>query len=364
MAGLCDSTVLTGQDGMIQFKPPGTSVCVRDFSAFGTDGTDSHITVPCNHDFRVNDVVIFREEQGGNLDTALAGSTRTRAATGEILKIGTFVAGSGYPASLTSQAVSFSGGNGSGAKGTITTDASGQVTAVTLTDGGSGYLSIDQLGVEPDATIISGSGFIVEVDTVATATGSASAYFVVARTEDWIEVSQSQNGTPISMNGDGGTGSEDNELPAHINIELADWYTVCGVRSFSLEISRDELDVTTLPCDVGSGGCDKLAAFRSTQSGYAEATGSMEVYFTCDQESISNRLLSASLLKSQAGARVKLFVCAKTDSNGMIDDNASLYVDAEINITGMSFETNPDDPTTAELSFSVTKMYSAFGMDS
>ena len=364
MAGLCDSTVLTGQDGMIQFKPPGTSVCVRDFSAFGTDGTDSHITVPCSHDFRVNDVVIFREEQGGNLDSALASSTRARAATGEILSLGSFVAGSGYTASQTDVAVNFAGGTGSGAAGTITTDAGGQVTDVKITDGGSGYLSTDQLTVELNATILAGSGCVIEVETVSTATGSASAYFVVARTEDWIEVSQSQNGTPISMNGDGGTSSADNELPAHINIELADWYTVCGVRSFSLEISRDELDVTTLPCEAGTGGCDKLAAFRSTQSGYAEATGSMEVYFTCDQESISNRLLSASLLKSQAGARVKLFVCAKTDSNGMIDDNASLYVDAEINISGMSFETNPDDPTTAELSFAVTKMYSAFGMDS
>ena len=73
MAGLCDSTVLTGQDGMIQFKPPGTSVCVRDFSAFGTDGDATHITMPCTHDFRVNDIVIFREEQGGNLDSAFAG---------------------------------------------------------------------------------------------------------------------------------------------------------------------------------------------------------------------------------------------------------------------------------------------------
>ena len=213
MAGLCDSTVLTGQDGMIQFKPPGTSVCVRDFSAFGTDGDATHITMPCTHDFRVNDIVIFREEQGGNLDSALQGSTRTRAATGEILKIGTFVAGAGYPASLTNQACTFTGGTGTGATGTITTDAGGQVTAVTLTDGGSGYLSIDQLSVAIDANITSGAGFLVEVDTVSTATGTASAYYVVARTEDWIAVSSSQNGTAISMNGDGGTGSADTELP-------------------------------------------------------------------------------------------------------------------------------------------------------
>ena len=130
-------------------------------------------------------------------------------------------AGSGYPASLSAQACTFTGGNGSGAAGTITTDAGGQVTAVTLTDGGSGYLSIDQLSVAIDANITSGAGFLVEVDTVSTATGTASAYYVVARTEDWIAVSSSQNGTAISMNGDGGTGSADNDLPAHINIELA-----------------------------------------------------------------------------------------------------------------------------------------------
>ena len=39
---LCDSSVLPGREGSITFKPPGTSVCVRDFSA-GTDGTTSHI---------------------------------------------------------------------------------------------------------------------------------------------------------------------------------------------------------------------------------------------------------------------------------------------------------------------------------
>ena len=68
----------------------------------------------------------------------------------------------------------------------------------------------------------------------------------------------------IDMDGDGGTGSADNDLPAHINIRLADWYSVCGVREFSLDITRDELDVTTLPCaDGGEEGCTRLAAFRS-----------------------------------------------------------------------------------------------------
>ena len=161
----------------------------------------------------------------------------------------------------------------------------------------------------------------------------------------------------------GGTGSADNPLPAHINIELADYLSVCGVREFSLDISRDELDVTTLPCaETGeSTGCETLAEFRRTQAGYASATGNMSVYFTCDQENIANRLLSSSVLKSQTGASVRFYVCSRYE-DGELDNNASLYIDADISITGMSFSVNPDDPTTAELTFTVRKMNSVFGL--
>ena len=48
---------------------------MRDFSAWGTDGTTSHITLPCDSDFRVGDVVNLFEEDGGNLDSAYTAST-------------------------------------------------------------------------------------------------------------------------------------------------------------------------------------------------------------------------------------------------------------------------------------------------
>ena len=47
---------------------------------------------------------------------------------------------------------------------------------------------------------------------------------------------------------------------------------------------------------------------------------------------------------------------------GEIDNNTSLYIDASISVTGMSFSVNPDDATTAELTFSVRKMNSVFGL--
>ena len=213
-----------------------------------------------------------------------------------------------------------------------------------------------------------GSGFVVEIDAVFSTGSGVVAYMVSAvgtsAEKNFIEVKPSVGGTTVTLAGDGGTGTADNALPAHINVALAEYVSVCGIRDFSIDIQRDTLDITTLPCidaDSSNDGCSKLAAFRKTQSGFASATGSMTVYFTCDQENISNRLIGSALLKSQAGARVKLYVCAK-EENGVIDDATSLFIEADISITGASFSVNPDDPTSAELTFEVQKMHEVFGM--
>ena len=366
---LCDSSVLTGQEGSISFKPPGTSVCVRDYTPFGQDDSvATHIVLECGADFRVGDVVVFTEEDGGKLDSALSPGTPRSAtsAIGGITALGGFVGGSLYTeGSYTG--VALTNGTGTGATANIVVDSSGEVSAVTLVSGGQGYLSTDQLSAAAADLGGTGSGLVIEVETVYQPAASGMAYYVVGSGktidgEEWIEVGLAPGGAAIAMNGDGGTGSADSDLPAHINIRLADWFSVCGVREFSLDITRDELDVTTLPCsDGGDDGCARLAAFRSTQAGYASATGTMSVYFTCDQENIANRLLGSSLLKSQSGATVRLYVCTKFENNE-IDNDASLYVEAEISITGMSFSVNPDDPTVGELTFSVTKMVSAFGL--
>jgi hypothetical protein len=353
---ICDNSVLTGQEGSISFKPPGTAVCLPDHTPFDGDC----IIVPCDADFRVNDCVVFKEENGAVAPNEISVGTLAGALNGSSL--GTITPGSGYQASQTFTDVALAGGSGSGALATATTNASGEVDSVNITAGCSGYQVGDTLTAPLGAM---GSGFSVVVDAVQPAAAGAM-YYVVAVDGDCVKISTSKNGTPITFAGtSGGTGTEDSPSPAHLSMELCEFLSVCAVREFSLEFSRDELDVTTLPCVDGSvAGCDKLASFRSTQSGYATGSGTMSVYFSCDQETIGNRLLGSSLLRSQNGARVKLYVCTVTDSTGMVDDSSSLYVEAEISITGMSFSVNPDDPTTAELSFSVTQMISAFGMTS
>ena len=364
MADICGDSVLTGQDGSIEFKPPGTSFCLDDFSDFGTDGDTSHITVPCTNDFRVGDIVCFYEGIGASLDTALQASTDPdRVALqvvqdGTILSFGNAVAGSGYT-DASYPGVALTGGSGSGATANIVVSGGGVAPGSTLVSGGLGYKSTDQLSAASTDLGGAGSGFTIEVDSVFQAGAGVRGYYVVGKGDTWIAVAGTAGGTAITLNGDGGTGTADQGT---IEIELCDFYAVCGVREFSLDISREELDVTTLPCfDSAADGCSKLANFRQTQSGFASATGTMTVYFTGDQENIANRLLGSAVLKDQTGARTKLYVSTKAGATG-VDDDASLFVDAYINISGMSFSVNPDDPTSAELSFSVKRMVSAFGL--
>jgi len=209
-----------------------------------------------------------------------------------------------------------------------------------------------------DAVVFAVEGTAV-LDTALTA---GTEFFVVARTDTSIDVSATPGGTAITLAGDGGTGSADTPGAAnHISIDFHAFETVCQIREFSIEISREELDVTTLPCSIG--GSSKYASFRSTQAGYASGTGTLTVYFTDSQTSLANRLLANTLLKSQEGASVKLYVNAVADTGGTINDTASLFIEADISITSMSLSVNPDDPTSAELSFSITNPTNILGAD-
>ena len=159
MAEICGDSVLTGQDGSIEFKPPGTSFCLDDFSDFGTDGTTSHITVPCTHDFRVGDIVCFYEGTGASLDTALQASTDPdRVALqvvqdGTILSFGSAVAGSGYTDGSYSD-VALTGGAGSGAVANIVVASGGVALGSTLVSGGLGYKDTDQLSASDTALAV------------------------------------------------------------------------------------------------------------------------------------------------------------------------------------------------------------------
>ena len=196
--------------------------------------------------------------------------------------------------------------------------------------------------------------------TIDSGLTAGTTYVISALGSGTITITNA-DGTAVTLNGDGGLnndagGNEEANTPGeanHIKIDPADFAVVCQVREFSVEISREEWDVTTLPCDpCAGGGGGKYAQFRKTQSGYASGTGSMTVYFTDDQTSLANRLLANVMLRSQEGAEVKLYINTECTDGEVIDDN-SIYIESGISITSMSLSVTPDDATSAELSFTI-----------
>jgi hypothetical protein len=374
----CDNTVLTGQEGLIQFKPLGTTNCVDDYCPFMGD----RVYLPCAADYDIGDCVTVDtvkipvdEGQSADGTTVIAdGDTfyivdDGKGAVGDVDACGNDMEGVPYmvlsatdggtpitwDSTLAGQEIS------SGGIATLDVDVAGSgyngATAGTLTNVDLINTAPTRAGSKGRADVVFGVGGII---ASATITSGGENYTV----GDVVYLALDNGGGTVgklevaTVAADvRGNSSEGNYV-----FRLCDFQTVCGVRSFSLDLSRDELDVTTLPCSVSEACGKELASFRKTQAGFATATGTLEVYFTCDNESIQNKILQGSLQRTQGGASVRLYVCTKTDAQGEIDVDSSLFIEADIQLLGMSFSVNPDDPTTATINFGVTSVASAFGL--
>ena len=185
------------------------------------------------------------------------------------------------------------------------------------------------------------------------------AYVISARTDTTVEVRlASAPDTDITLAGDGGTGTGDRPLPAHINMSMTEFQMVCNVTSFELNMDREQLSTTSLSCDP-CGGSDGRAPFKTYQPGFIDGTGSIEVQFDDSQSSISSRLLNSSLAKDQSGAQIRLYINTVC-SNGAIDNNQSGYIEAPVTILGFSFSVSPEEVTTATVNFALAGQPTAF----
>jgi hypothetical protein len=108
-------SVLTGQDGMIMMKPPGTLARLydkTDFPAPVSPATTSVLSIPPNSDFRVNDPVTFAEKGTANLDAAITDGTvyyiKARPTAGTV----------SISATPGGNAIAFNGNGGSGGANT------------------------------------------------------------------------------------------------------------------------------------------------------------------------------------------------------------------------------------------------------
>ena len=218
-------------------------------------------------------------------------------------------------------------------------------------------------------TVPSGHGFIVgdvvqfeeedggNLDSGLTA---STDYNVVAKTDTSVTVQLSSAiGVDVPLTGDGGDGSANSPAPAHINMALSDYTSVCHVASFNLSLDKEQIETTSLSCVCETGSTSGLAPFKTYQGGFVDGTGSMEVQFTEDQSSMASRLIASALKKDQDGAAVRLYintVCV----NGAVDNTASAYIEAPISILGFSFSVTPSEVTTATVNFALSGQPTAF----
>jgi hypothetical protein len=204
--------------------------------------------------------------------------------------------------------------------------------------------------------------FEEEGGSIDTALTAGTQYYVVAKADTSIDVSATKGGTAITLNGDGGTGTDDT-AGGHIGIKYDPFGAVCQIQSWDLSIERESLDVTTLKCGVGgSATAGKYAAFRKTQPGYASGSGTITVIFTDNDDALGQRMLDNVMLSSQEGARVRLFVNTVSDGQATPapDLTNSMYIEADVSLESMSLSVNPDDPITAEIGYTISNVAHLF----
>ena len=120
---------------------------------------------------------------------------------------------------------------------------------------------------------------------------------------------------------------------------------VGSVREWSFEITRAEIDVTTIGQTVA-----QTAPFRTFISGFADGSGSATVYSTDDDTLLSSRMIEDVIQRQQQGAKVKLYIDRQM-SGASVDETTSRSILADIILTSASFTVNPDDGQSVEIAF-------------
>ena len=353
----CGDTVLTGSSGSVAFKPAGTSVCLEDYSDFPA-GTSAVITVPSGHGFIVGDGVQFEEEDGGNLDSGLSTSTDYNV----VAKTDTTVTVQLSSALGTDVELEGDGGEGAPNGGAVLT-----IDTTSLPTSGTTYTAVEGGATETNSA--NGSGCTVDVtvttdNVTAVAIDAGGTGYLVG---DTITIKGSTIGatdgtddlTFSVLTASPLVGGGNSPAPAHINMALSEFTSVCHVASFNLSLDKEQIETTSLSCVCETGTTSGLAPFKTYQGGFVDGTGSMEVQFTEDQSSMASRLIASALKKDQDGAAVRLYINTVC-TNGAVDNTNSAYIEAPISILGFSFSVTPSEVTTATVNFALSGQPTAF----
>jgi len=190
---------------------------------------------------------------------------------------------------------------------------------------------------------------VVNTETGAAGSGTLPAgitagttYYVIAYTASTgvLQVSATSGGSTITITDDGTA-----VAPNAFQVAYAAPAVVGSVREWSFEITRAEIDVTTIGQEIG-----QYAPFRSYITAFADGSGSATVYTTDDDTTLSNRMIEDVIQRSQAGATRKLYI-GRVVSGGAVDDTTSRSITVPGILTAASRTVNPDDGQSVEIAF-------------
>ena len=186
---------------------------------------------------------------------------------------------------------------------------------------------------------------IINSQTGGTGTGTlpagisaATTYFVISYTAATgvLKVSATGGTSASTTITDDGTAAAPNQF----QVEYAAYAAVGQVQSWSFEVSRAEIAVTTIGQTVG-----QYAPFRAYIPGFADGTGTATVYVTNEDAALSNRMVEDVLQRQQVGCGFKLY----TDKQGTEALSRSIAMDAVL--LSASLNINPDDAQQVEITF-------------
>ena len=193
---------------------------------------------------------------------------------------------------------------------------------------------------------------VVNTTTGASGSGTLPAgivagtvYYVIAYTagNGVLQVSATDGGSAIDIT-DVGTAAAPNKFQVEYNA----FTNVSQVREWSFEITRDEIDVTTIGKTPG-----QHVPFKTFIAGFADGSGSATVYFSDTDDSLGNRMVEDVIQRIQTGAKFKLYT-DQVFTSGTLDDTKSRSIEFEANLTSANLSINPDDAQSVEISFRPT----------
>lgn len=182
-----------------------------------------------------------------------------------------------------------------------------------------------------------------------TATGTLPAgitagttYYVITYTAATgvLKVSSTLGGVSVTLTTTG-TATSPNEF----KVEFADYAVVAQVRDWSFEISRSEIDVTTIGQTLG-----QYAPFRNYITGFADGNGTTNVYLTDEDAAFSNRIIEDVLQRQQVGAAFKLYI-DRVVVGGTVSEALSRSISLDAILTSASLNINPDDAISMAINF-------------